>query len=220
MKPFRSTSRRAKYRSAQSRRGAGCGALLWAWTVSGARTAMMSGNVRSRGDIREPPRMLCGSEFHPQCAHIVPDLFRTVKRDFESIRKRRGALKVPALPEIVAAHRERRSGRVERARRRLGEPGEAARDVDELFRHHVDDEALALQATAAEHQGGPHHLRAEPLEGVGPDHEVRDPGLVLEGDEHHAAGAAGPLAHQDETCDGDEAPGLDRGELDRARHAL
>jgi hypothetical protein len=26
--------------------------------------------------------MLCGSEFHPQCAHIVPDLFYRVKRDF------------------------------------------------------------------------------------------------------------------------------------------
>ena len=51
------------------------------------------------------------------------------------------------------------------------------------------------------HQPRAHHDLALPVEDVGPDDEVGDPGLVLDGDEHHALGAARPLADQHQPGD-------------------
>ena len=60
---------------------------------------------------------------------------------------------------------------------------------------------VALDDAVHRHQPRAHHDLALLLEHVGPDDEVGDPGFVLEGDEHHALGAARPLADQHQPGD-------------------
>ena len=67
----------------------------------------------------------------------------------------------------------------------------------------VDDVAvgIALDDAVHRHQPRAHDDLALRVEHVGPDDEVGDPGLVLDGDEHHALGAARPLADQHQPRD-------------------
>ena len=67
----------------------------------------------------------------------------------------------------------------------------------------VDDVAVlvALDDSVDGHQPRPHHDLALLFEHVGPDDEVGDSGLVLNGDEDDPLGASRPLADQDQPGD-------------------
>src|SRR5260370_24376066 len=65
----------------------------------------------------------------------------------------------------------------------------------------MDDALLALQAAAAIEEGGAERGAAEAFEDGGPDDQIGDPGLVFEGDEDDAVGAARALPDQDEPGD-------------------
>ena len=60
----------------------------------------------------------------------------------------------------------------------------------------MDHLALALDAPAHRQHARGHDDAAVLLEDLRPDHEVGDAGLVLQRDEQHALGRAGPLADQ------------------------
>ena len=62
----------------------------------------------------------------------------------------------------------------------------------------ADDLALPLNAAPHSDHAGAHHDAAKLLECLRPNHQVGDPGLVLQGDKHHAFGAAGPLSDEHE----------------------
>jgi hypothetical protein len=68
------------------------------------------------------------------------------------------------------------------------------------MRDNVDHLALPLDASAHSDHAGAHHDAAKLLEYLRPDYQVGDPGLVLQGDEHHAFGATGPLPHKHKAC--------------------
>ncbi len=73
--------------------------------------------------------------------------------------------------------------------------------VCQVFGDDVDHLALALQfASAGDHAGGQHQPPLG-LEHRGPQDQVGVAGFVLDGDEQHAARAAGALAHQDDARD-------------------
>ena len=55
------------------------------------------------------------------------------------------------------------------------------------------------------HQGGSKHDATALLEQFWPDDDIGWPGLVLDGDEHHALGGTGLLAHEDDAGDFDAA---------------
>jgi hypothetical protein len=63
----------------------------------------------------------------------------------------------------------------------------------------VDHLALPLDAAAHGDHAGAHHDAAKRLKHLRPNHQVGNPGLVLQSDEHHAFGAAGPLPNKHET---------------------
>ncbi len=71
----------------------------------------------------------------------------------------------------------------------------------------MDDAVLVLQLAGDADEPGAEHHRAESLEYLRPHDGVGNSGFVLEGHEDHAIGAAGTLAHQHETGDGDAAAG-------------
>ena len=85
----------------------------------------------------------------------------------------------------------------------LAEGAQLVREVDQLLGYDVDDEALALDLPAHLEKLRGHDDAAVPLEDLRPDHNVDDAGLVLEREEDHALGGAGPLAHQHQTGNGD-----------------
>ena len=80
----------------------------------------------------------------------------------------------------------------------LGDGIELGRPVPQLLGDEMDHQALALHVAAHAEQARAHDDAAMGLEDLGPDHEVGDAVLVLDGDEHHARGGARPLAHQDQ----------------------
>ncbi len=70
------------------------------------------------------------------------------------------------------------------------------RQIEEALGDQVDHQPLALHLAADPEQRGPEHDAPVLLEGLRPDHRVGDAGLVLQGGEDHALGAARTLAHQ------------------------
>src|SRR4029079_12777808 len=74
-------------------------------------------------------------------------------------------------------------------------------DVD-----HVAAVLIALNHAANRHQPRAHHDLALFLEHGGPDDEVGDSSLILDGHEDHALGAAGPLPDQHQPGDCDALP--------------
>src|SRR5689334_469617 len=58
--------------------------------------------------------------------------------------------------------------------------------------------AFSLDASAHGDHAGSHHHAAELLEHLRPDHQVGDPGLVFQRDEHDAFGAARPLTDENQ----------------------
>ena len=79
---------------------------------------------------------------------------------------------------------------------------ELGRKVNEPMGDEVDHLALSLNTSAHSDNAGAHHDAAEFLEHLRPDHQVGDPGLVLQGDEHHAFGAAGALTDEARRLEG------------------
>src|SRR5260370_29516876 len=92
--------------------------------------------------------------------------------------------------------------------------------VPEVLGDDVDDAFLALQPAAAIEQGGAQRGPTEAFEDSGPDDQIGDPGLVFEGDEDDAVGAARALPDQDEP--GYREPPVDRqgGEIGGGGEAL
>ena len=86
-----------------------------------------------------------------------------------------------------------------RSGRRVGDAVEIGRPVPQLLGDEMDHDALR-RCTAAPcrdaQQARAHDDAAIGFEDLGPDHEIGDAELVLQGDEHHARGGARPLAHQ------------------------
>ena len=74
-------------------------------------------------------------------------------------------------------------------------------DVVDLLGDHVHHVAVALQAAGDLQAAAGDHRAAEAFEDLGPDHDVGDTGLVLERDEDHPLGGAGPLAADDDAGD-------------------
>ena len=62
----------------------------------------------------------------------------------------------------------------------------------------MDDFALALDASPDTKHAGREHNTAESLKDLGPDHEIGDARLVLDGDEHDAFGTSRTLTNQNE----------------------
>ena len=108
-----------------------------------------------------------------------------------------GSSRGSGLPPACVASSPRPCGRG-KAASRLPTVASSARKINEPMRDEVDHLALSLDASAHGDHAGAHHDAAEFLEHLRPDHQVGDPGLVLQGDEHHALGAAGPLPNEDE----------------------
>ena len=90
---------------------------------------------------------------------------------------------------------------------------EPRRHVAQILGDEVDDALLALQAAAAIEEGGAERGAAEAFEDSRPDDQVGDPGLVLEGDEDDAVGAARALPDQDEPGDREAPPDRQGGEV-------
>ena len=105
----------------------------------------------------------------------------------------RGSGLPPACVDFVAASMRQGNSRVAAA-----DGGQLGRKINEPMRDEVDHLALSLDASAHGDHAGAHHDAAKLLEHLRPDHQVGDAGLVLQGDEHHALGAAGPLPNKDE----------------------
>ncbi len=77
----------------------------------------------------------------------------------------------------------------------------------------MDHLTFALQLAAAGDHAGGEHEAALLFEHRGPQDEVGVAGFVLDGDEQHAAGAAGALAHEDDAGDLYPAAVADRCEI-------
>jgi hypothetical protein len=90
--------------------------------------------------------------------------------------------------------------------------GEEVGEVGEAFGEDVDDLALALDVAVALEEAGVSGGGVVFFEGVWPDDEVDDAGLVFEGFEDDAAGGAGALADEDQA--GDFDPGVVGGLVD------
>ena len=88
--------------------------------------------------------------------------------------------------------------------------GEHWRQVLELLSDHVRDVALVLQIAGDGEEAGRDDLRSRPFEHRGPDDDVGDSRLVLDGEKDRAAGRAGSLPHQNEARDGDAPAIADR----------
>src|SRR5690606_28644140 len=73
------------------------------------------------------------------------------------------------------------------------EPGA---EVAAVFAYRLDALALARSRAAHDEQRSAEERGALALEEPGPDHEIGDAGLVLEGQEDHAIGGARTLTHQ------------------------
>src|SRR6201996_4200031 len=91
--------------------------------------------------------------------------------------------------------------------------------IGQLFRDDMDDLTFLLQlAAAGEHRGGQYQT-AVGLEHIGPEDQIGVAGLILDGDEQHAAGAAGTLADQDDAGDLNPPAIADRGQVGTANDA-
>src|SRR5712671_6595303 len=71
----------------------------------------------------------------------------------------------------------------------------------------MDDALLTLQLAGAAQQCRTQRGTAEAFEDGGPDDQIGDPGLVLDGDEDDTVGAARALPDQDDP--GDSEPAID-----------
>ena len=85
-------------------------------------------------------------------------------------------------------------------------------DVDHIF--------IGLNDSAHGHQPSTHDDLALLVEHVGPDDEVGDCGFILDGDEYHAFGAAGPLPDQHQADDGNALTIPDISKLIRSSETL
>ena len=79
-----------------------------------------------------------------------------------------------------------------------GKAQEHVRAVLETSGHHMDDLHVALHMTLDRQQPGLHDGLAVFRHHLGPDDKIGDAGLVLEGDEADALGAARPLPDKDQ----------------------
>ena len=68
--------------------------------------------------------------------------------------------------------------------------------IGQMVGDDVDHLAFPLQFAATGQHAGGQHEAALTVEHRGPDDEIGMTGLVLDGDEQHAAGTAGTLAYQ------------------------
>ena len=75
----------------------------------------------------------------------------------------------------------------------------------ETLGDHMHHRARALDLTRADDGGGVANDGAELLVDLRPDHEVGDTAFILDGDEDHAGGGAGALAHEHQSGNGDAA---------------
>ena len=107
-------------------------------------------------------------------------------------------------------------------RRRPVPPAHAAQQFRQVLQpvgDDVDDLALALHPAVAGQHGGRQHQPTLGGVAVGPEHQVRHPRLVLDGDEHDALGRAGLLPHQHDAGHHHAPPVAQVEEVDAGRHA-
>lgn len=97
---------------------------------------------------------------------------------------------------------------------------EFGRHVGQLVRYEVNHLTFPLHAAVDGHHACAEDHAALPFVQRCPDHQVRDAGLVLDGDEHDALGGARLLAYQHQT--GDREPSAIPGShgLDQAMASL
>src|SRR5690606_8310858 len=119
-------------------------------------------------------------------------------RDADVARARIAGLLGPRMADMVAAAGV--DGKAPRP-----QLSQAMREIEELFRHDVNDDALALDAAGAGDEGGAEHDAAEALEDPRPDDEIGGPRLVLDRHEDDAARGVGTLTDENEPGDVDSA---------------
>lgn len=93
------------------------------------------------------------------------------------------------MMEFVAATVRQREGAV-----LVADAGELAGEVRQLVRDQVHDVALTLDAALYGHHPGRQDRPLVLLENLRPHDQVRDGGLVVEGDERDCFGRVRPLA--------------------------
>src|SRR5258708_37888925 len=85
----------------------------------------------------------------------------------------------------------------------VGDGIELGRPVPELLGDKMDNFLFALYTAAHAQQTRTHDDAAMRIEHLGPDHEVGDPMVILDGDEHPAGSGAWPLAPNPQPCKGE-----------------
>jgi hypothetical protein len=101
----------------------------------------------------------------------------------------------------------------------VGEPIERVAGVGHVVSDDVDDLVIIFHPAAHLHQPAAHHHAALLFLEIGPDDQIDDSGLVLEGDEAHPLGAARALADQHHPGDLDHAAELAAPEVASAHEA-
>jgi hypothetical protein len=71
--------------------------------------------------------------------------------------------------------------------------------IDNLIGNHMRDRAFALQFAAHMQEPSGHHLFAELLKDLRPDHNIRNGRIILKGQKDNPARGPRPLARDDQT---------------------